>query len=114
MKEKIFTLFAGVNGVGKSSFYKAMDSDFGIRINLDEIIRHQFKNDWENIKVQMSAGRIAVKMIKDCLDGSESFNQETTLTGNTILATIKKAKENGFSVHMYYVGLESADLSIKR
>jgi predicted ABC-type ATPase len=111
---KTYTIFAGVNGAGKSSFYKAMDADFGIRINLDEIIRHQFKNDWNNVNVQMSAGRLAVKLIRDCLNGNGSFNQETTLTGKTILSTIKKAKQNGFLVHLFYVGLESAELSIER
>jgi predicted ABC-type ATPase len=111
---KTYTVFAGVNGAGKSSFYKAMDTDFGIRINIDEIIRHQFNNDWSNLNVQISAGRIAVKLIRDCLNSGKSFNQETTLTGSTIISTIKKAKQAGFAVNLFYVGLESAELSIER
>ena len=75
---KTFSIFAGVNGAGKSTFYKALGHDYGIRINLDEIIKAQFNGEWDNPKAQMAAGRIAVKMIKNCIAGNDSFNQETT------------------------------------
>jgi len=111
---KTYTLFAGVNGAGKSTFHKALNRDFGIRVNLDEIIRDQFNNEWRCPEVQMNAGRIAVSLIKGCLYGDASFNQETTLTGRTIISSVKKARENGFEVILYYVGLESVELSINR
>jgi len=111
---KTYTIFAGVNGAGKSTFYKALKRDFGIRVNLDEIIRDQFNNEWRCPKAQMNAGRIAVRLIKSCLSGDASFNQETTLTGRTIVSSIKKAKESGFEVILYYVGLVSVELSIER
>jgi len=111
---KTYTLFAGVNGAGKSTFHKALKRDFGIRVNLDEIIHDQFNNEWRCPEAQMNAGRIAVRLIKDCLNGESSFNQETTLTGRTIVSNIKKARENGFDVILYYVGLESVELSIER
>jgi len=113
-ESKVYTIFAGVNGAGKSTFHKVLDRDFGIRINLDEIIRDQFGNEWRSPKIQMSAGRIAVRLIKDCLNGDSSFNQETTLTGRTILSNIARAKVNGFKIVLYYVGLESVELSIER
>jgi len=70
---KTYTLFAGVNGAGKSTFHKALNRDFGIRVNLDEIIRDQFNNEWRCPKAQMDAGRIAVRLIKDCINGESSF-----------------------------------------
>jgi len=117
--KKTYTLFAGVNGAGKSTFYKQLYDDaasknLGIRINTDEIVRSHFNNDWKNENAQIVAGRMAVKMIKDCLKGDMSFNQETTLTGKTIISNIKKAKSNGFNINLVYVGLESAELSIAR
>ena len=111
---KVHTLIAGVNGAGKSTFYKAMNIDFGIRVNLDEIIKEQFNNDWDNHKVQMAAGRTAVELIRNCISKGISFNQETTLTGQTIFSTVRKAKANGFKINLYYVGLESVELSIER
>ena len=110
----IHTVFAGVNGAGKSTFYNALDLNLGIRINLDEIIKEQFSHDWDNPRIQLAPGRTAVKLLRDCLNNGISFNQETTLTGQTILTTIRRAKANGFKVNLYYVGLESVELSIER
>ena len=39
---KTYTLFAGVNGAGKSTFFKSLDIDFGTRINIDEIVREKY------------------------------------------------------------------------
>jgi len=114
MTGKVFTIFAGVNGAGKSSLYNFENKDFGVRINFDEIIKENFDHDWSNPAVQAKAGAMAVRLVKNCLAGSMSFNQETTLTGNVILRNIKKAKENGFRIDLYYVGLESVELSIER
>jgi len=117
--EKTYTLFAGVNGAGKSTFYRDLsenttDRPFGIRINSDEIVQAKFDHDWKNPNAQMAAGREAVKMVRECLNGDKSFNQETTLTGRTIITNIEKAKANGFNVNLFYVGLESAQLSMDR
>ena len=111
---KAYTLFAGVNGAGKSTLYKLLNLDFGVRINLDEIIKARFNGYWNDSAIQTEAGRIAVRLIKDCIDNGKSFNQETTLTGLSILTTIKKAKNRGFKINLYYVGLENVELSINR
>lgn len=56
----------------------------------------------------------AVKRIKYYFDNGISFNQETTLTGNSIINNIKIAKQHGYTVKMYYVGVESVDIAIRR
>jgi len=50
---KTYTLFAGVNGAGKSTFFKSLDIDFGTRINVDEIVRDQFSHDWQSSVLPM-------------------------------------------------------------
>lgn len=115
MKEKIFTVFAGVNGAGKSTLYtikKQSNEEFGVRINSDEIVR-TFGN-WSNNIDQMKAGKIAIKLRKECVDKEIDFNQETTLTGNRILKFIDFIKEKGYKIHMFYVGLDSAEIAKKR
>jgi len=72
-KPKTYTVFAGVNGAGKSTFYSILKCDFGIRINLDEIIREQFNNDWSNPSIQMNAGRIAIRLINDCINEATGY-----------------------------------------
>ena len=115
---KTYTLFAGPNGAGKSTFYKKLMLDkvteLGLRINTDEIIKQHFNHDWQSPNTQINAGRIAVKMIRECLTGDASFNQETTLTGKSIIKNITKAKDNGFCIRLFYVGLENHQLSVER
>lgn len=110
---KDYVIFAGVNGAGKSTFYNHL-SGFPIkRVNSDEILK-QMGGNWENNTDQANAMKEAVRRINEYLKKGISFNQETTLTGNSIINNIRKAKEQGYAVKVYYVGLESADLAVQR
>ncbi|MDR2166756.1 MAG: zeta toxin family protein [Clostridiales bacterium] len=113
----IYTIFAGVNGAGKSTLYEAIDipsDELGVRINFDEIIRNELGNKWNDLKIQSAAGKRAVQLIKKCLSEGLNFNQETTLTGHSIITTAKRARAKGFRIYLHYVGLSSAELSIER
>ena len=114
MSVPIYTIFAGVNGAGKSTFYRVLNRDFGVRVNSDEIIKEKFEHDWRNPATQIEASKIAVKLIRDCINNGVSFNQETTLTGNFVIRSIEKAKAAGFRVNLFYVGLQDVELSISR
>lgn len=110
---KEYVIFAGVNGAGKSTFYKQLQGFPARRVNSDEILR-QNGGDWRNVSDQAKAMKEAVIRINDYLKRGISFNQETTLAGNSIISNIKKAKAQGYTVKVYYVGLESADLAVER
>lgn len=113
--ESVYTLIAGVNGAGKSTLYHLGNllPANQERVNSDEILKEN-KGNWKDLNDQMEAMKEAVKRIRTYLKNGISFNQETTLAGNSIISNIKKAKERGFKVQMYYVGLESADLAVQR
>lgn len=52
---KKFTIFAGVNGEGKSTLYYAeTNRDLGIRLNSDEIL-HSLGLDWKDFSAQILA-----------------------------------------------------------
>lgn len=110
---KRYVLIAGVNGAGKSTLYQTnhIIEDME-RINLDEIVRSF--GDWQNPHDVAKAGRIAVAKISDCFNQGVSFNQETTLCGHSIITNIRRARELGYTVEMYYVGLASAELAKER
>ena len=115
MNEKIFTIFAGVNGAGKSTLYSSKTQNnekYGIRINTDEIVRTF--GDWKNEADQVKAGRIAIKLRRDCIEKGLSFNQETTLTGNSIIKLVDQVKEKGYKVHLFYVGVNSPEIAKER
>lgn len=112
---KKYTLFAGVNGAGKTSIYKSVfynEEYIGKRINTDEMVARI--GSWQDSNLQIRAGREAVKMIDYYLKNDISFHQETTLSGKSIIKNIKKAKEKGFFVVMNYIGLENPEIAKER
>ena len=106
---KFFYIFAGVNGSGKSTLYKTNFLNKNIknctRINTDEIV-YSF-GDWKNSIDQIKAGKIAVHLRNNCFLEEKSFNEETTLTGKTILKIITKAKKLGYQIHLFYIGVDN-------
>ena len=111
--KKIFYLFAGVNGAGKSTLYNLaminQNIKNTIRINTDEIVREI--GDWRNNSDQLKAAKMAINLRNECFLCGKSFNEETTLTGKTILKTIDKAKELGYELQLFYVGLNSPEIA---
>lgn len=55
-----------------------------------------------------------MKLRKDCIEKNIDFNQETTLTGKNIIKAIKDIKKKGYTLHLYYIGVESPDISKER
>lgn len=107
---KIYTIIGGVNGAGKSSLsgvLTAESSELGIIIDTDKL-NASFGGD------RIKGGKAAISMIEDCLSKRINFTQETTLSGVKTLKTIQKARDLGYFIRLYYVGVSSADESIKR
>jgi len=106
----IYTIVAGVNGVGKSSLtgvLKAERNDLGYVIDVDKIA---FNGGLR----PLDAGKVAIRKINECLAKNVSFGQETTLSGIRIEKTVKEAKEKGYLVRMFYICLNTCDESVKR
>ena len=114
--KKVLYIFAGVNGAGKSTLYNSEDLDneikYSTRINTDEIVRKI--GDWKNNSDQIKAAKIAINLRNDCLKYGKSFNEETTLTGKTILKTIDKAKELGYELQLFYIGVNNLEIAKER
>ncbi|MBQ9302158.1 ATPase [Butyrivibrio sp.] len=111
---KKYTIVAGVNGARKTTLYDAeqiQKSEY--RVNADEILV-EAGGDWRNASDVMNAGRTAVERLKHYIEDGVSFNQETTLCGNSILNNIAKARDNGYLIEVHYIGLSSAELAKER
>lgn len=110
MEPPIYSLIAGPNGAGKSTLYRVVsDIDrekLGTRVNYDEIFKH--------CGDELLAGRRCVEFIHECILEKQTFHQETTLAGRSIIKTIKDAKKNDFKVNLHYVGLDSYSKAIGR
>jgi predicted ABC-type ATPase len=106
----IYTIVAGVNGVGKSSLsgvLKTERTDLGHIIDVDRIAVEGRLN-------AIDAGKIAITRIDTFLEKNISFAQETTLSGVRTEKTVKTAKEKGYTVRLFYIGLNTYDESVKR
>jgi predicted ABC-type ATPase len=79
-------VFAGCNGAGKSSLIDGLQLDFGKLINPDLFAREI--NPSNPRKADLTAGKMAVRAIRECLDARESFAVESTLSGEYILNQI--------------------------
>ena len=107
---KVYTIIGGVNGTGKSSLtgvLKTQTTDLGIIIDVDKITA-------QNGGSAIQGGRTALQRIKDCLKKEISFTQETTLSGRKTEITAAQAKERGYYVRLYYVGLDTLEESLAR
>ena len=110
---KRYVVFAGVNGAGKTTLFQTNESYQDLpRVNVDELVRSI--GSWKNQNDVLKAGIIAVQKIKQYFEEEISFNQESTLCGQSIIKNIIIAKKLGYIVDLNYVGLESVDLAIER
>lgn len=97
---KVYTIIAGVNGVGKSSLIGIL---MQINSTLGMIIDATNTDEDE-----------AVRRIENCLNSGVNFTQETTLSGVRTLKTVQTAREKGYRINLYYVAVNSADESLRR
>ncbi|NFA42562.1 ATP-binding cassette domain-containing protein [Clostridium botulinum] len=110
-----YTIFAGVNGAGKTSIYKSIyynENKDEKRINTDEMVARI--GSWKDSNLQIKCAREAVNLIKNYILEGISFNQETTLSGKSIIKNIKFAKENGFYIVMNYVAVKDPEIAKER
>ena len=111
---KVYTVFAGVNGAGKSTLFQSDNSgDLGVRLNSDEIIKKNGE-DWKDVNAQISAGKEIIRLQDECFRQGLSMNRETTLVGNNIINSIRKAKELGYIIRLRYVGVSSPEIAKER
>lgn len=107
---KKYTIIGGINGVGKSSLSGVLSQDYsnlGIIIDTDKIIA---KFGGEKIK----GGKEAIRLISDCLTKGINFTQETTLSGKKTLKTVEAARNKGYYIRLFYIGISSAEESLQR
>ena len=112
-----FTIFTGINGAGKSTLYNFLksigNSDLGVRICPDEILEAN-NGSWKSHYDLFNSGQITIEKINYCIAHKISFNWETTSIGRIGEKFIEVAKENGFDVHLNFIGVDNVEESIKR
>lgn len=107
---KIYTIIGGVNGVGKSSFagvLKSQTTDLGTVVDVDKITA-QLGGE------PLDGGRRELQIMENCIRDGVSFTQETILSGHHAKSAARRAKEEGYYIRLYYIGLDTAEESKRR
>lgn len=108
-------IIAGPNGAGKTTFareYLPNEAQVLQFINADLIA--QGISPFAPSSAEVLAGRIMIQRIQEMVAEGTDFAIETTLSGNWLVKHILEWKANGFTVELFYVRLESPDISVSR
>ncbi|WP_019912687.1 zeta toxin family protein [Paenibacillus sp. HW567] len=116
MNETIATMFvfAGNNGSGKSTIRNLIVDRLGVSVNVDPDALARKINNEHPEKSNISAGKEAIKIARECIRNKWDFTVETTLAGGNVIRQMRVAKEQGFEIIMFYVGLGDVRLNIER
>ena len=110
----IYIIFAGINGAGKTALYNVLSSeiDLGVRVSVDDIAASL--GDWRDTLVQLKAARGAMNLLSESIKKRVNINQETTLPGEAIVRFAKQARDAGYHIMLYFVGIENVEMAIER
>jgi len=110
-------VIAGVNGAGKSSIggaaFRAFGGDY---YNPDEAARQLIATDpgLDATEADAAAWQQGVRLLRQAIAERLDFAFETTLGGNTIPRLLAEAAAQGIGVYVWYAGLASPELHLRR
>jgi predicted ABC-type ATPase len=108
-------VIAGPNGAGKTTFaakFLPRYADKPAFINADTIARglSGFSPD----AVALKAGRLLLEQIEDYAAKRVNFAFETTLSGTTYLARLRKLQQEGYAIHIFFLWVPDIRLALAR
>lgn len=116
-RQATITVLAGVNGAGKSSIageFAETDSDF--YFNPDTIAAKILAlHPYISVALANSHGwQIGRSLLETAILEGRDYRFETTLGGRTIQRLLKAAASGGHRIQVWFCGLESAELHLRR
>ena len=118
MSEKpVIHVLAGVNGAGKSSIGESEFRSEGLSVFNPDTIAQQIRDLHPDISLTLAnahAWQIGKSLLEQAITGGQDYRFETTLGGRTIAQLLEKAARSGHRLQVWFCGLASADLHIRR
>lgn len=110
-------IVAGPNGSGKTTTTEQLlRNEWGadsLYINPDNIAREIF-GDWNSADAVLKAAQKATQQRYECLENGQDFVFETVFSSAEKMDFIRKAKDAGFFIRIFYVCTESPLININR
>lgn len=117
MQKPILIIIAGPNGSGKTSItHKVLQHQWladCVYINPDDIAKNTF-GDWNSYEAVMKAAILSTQMREDCISEGKSLIFETVLSADDKVDFVKRAKEKGYFIRLFFVGTESPTINASR
>ncbi|CAN5730103.1 hypothetical protein BH11VER1_BH11VER1_27530 [soil metagenome] len=116
-RQAVITVLAGVNGAGKSSiggeYLRAQGAEY---FNPDEVARRMMtlQPGLAQAEANELAWREGKRRLESVIAEGGHFVFETTLGGNTITRLMMEAASGGAQLQVWYAGLESVELHLRR
>lgn len=113
----VIGVLAGTNGAGKSSiggeFLRRAGGEY---FNPDEAARRILATHPGLLAPEANslAWKLGLQQLQDAIRDRRDYWFETTLGGQTVTRVLLTAPPAGLNLHIWYVGLESADLCLAR
>ena len=116
-KKPVLCIVAGPNGSGKTTTTeRLLKNEWGadsFYINPDNIAKEIF-GDWNSSDAVLKAAQRATELRYECLEKSVDFVFETVFSSEEKMDFLRKAKEAGFFIRIFYVCTESPLININR
>lgn len=113
----VITILAGVNGAGKSSVAGAFLIKEGDTFFNPDTVARQIRSLHPDIPLALAnahAWQIGKSLLEQAIAQRQDYRFETTLGGRTILQLLDEAARSGHLLHVWFCGLASADLHLRR
>jgi predicted ABC-type ATPase len=115
VKNKTVYIIAGPNGSGKTTFAKLFLPDYvqcPNFVNADLIA--QGLAPFEPRAAAIKAGKLVLQQIHEYTKRGVDFAFETTLSGKSYASLLAELKARGYSLHLFFLWIPSAELAIAR
>ena len=113
----VLIVIAGPNGSGKttitSRILKHEWLEGAIYINPDIVAQEKF-GDWNSQEAVLKSIKYCESLREDCLQKKQSLVFETVLSADNKIDYIKRAKEAGFFIRLFFVSTEHPSVNASR
>ena len=113
----VLIVIAGPNGAGKTSITSQILQHNWVEgceyINPD-IIAQELFGDWNSPEAILKAVKYSSALREKCLIEKKSFIFETVFSAEDKISFIKKARENGFFIRLFFVGTNHPSINASR
>lgn len=116
-RQPTLCVVAGPNGSGKTTTTVQLLNDEwaadSLYINPDNIAQEEF-GDWNSSEAVLKAAERATQMRYECLEQRRDFVFETVFSAVEKLDFLRKAKEAGFFIRLFYVCTSDPAINVAR